>query len=148
MDSEPGIVHAGIVRAVSGSQAVIAVATAGCGGCGRRSGCGIAKLAPGQGETLVRLPAAGLQLAPGMAVTVEVPEASLLRAAVAGYLLPALLMLAGAVAGHLAAGDAGAAGGALAGLALGVSITRLTGPRDQMRIRAAAPAALPDQRSR
>ncbi|HET9701507.1 MAG TPA: SoxR reducing system RseC family protein [Burkholderiales bacterium] len=148
MDSEPAIAHGGIVRSVSGGRAVVAVATGGCGGCGRRAGCGIAKLAPGREETLVSVAAAGLTLAPGMEVIVEVPAASLLRAAVAGYLLPALLLLAGAVAGHAAAGDAGAAGGALAGLAAGLSVSRRLGARNPLRLRAGTPPAPREPESR
>lgn len=134
MDSEGVIAHGGVVRSVSDGHAVIAVAAGGCGGCGRRSACGIARLAPERGETLVRLPAAGLELAPSMEVTVEVPESSLMRAALAGYLLPALLLLACAVAGHLGAGDPGAAVGAPAGLAIGIVITRLLGARHHLRL--------------
>jgi positive regulator of sigma E activity len=148
MDSEGVIAHGGIVRSVSGGHAVIAVAAGGCGGCGRRSGCGIARLTSARGETLVQLPVDGLQLAPGMEITVEVTESSLLRAAVAGYLLPALLVLVCAVAGHLAGGDPGAAAGVLAGLGAGIAATRLISARNNLRIRGAAAPALTVAESR
>jgi positive regulator of sigma E activity len=127
----------GIVRSVSGDKAVIALPARGCAGCGRRSACGIGKLAPAGSEALVSLSAEGLDLAPGMAVTLEVPGASLTRAAAGGYLVPALAMLAGAIAGHLAGGDPWAAGGALAGLACGVALTRFLAPRNALSLRGA-----------
>lgn len=80
-----------------------------------------------QGETLVRLPAAGVSI--GQRVVLSLDEAQLTRAALLGYLLPAALLLAGAVMGEtLGSGEPAAALGALFGLAAGLLITRLPHP--------------------
>lgn len=137
MHSDSSLAHLGVVRSVSGGNAVVAVAVEGCSSCGHRHGCAIAQLASGRSETLVSIPAEGLDLTPGTAVVVEVPEASLLHAAVAGYLLPVLLALGGALAGHLAGGDAWAVCGAFAGLVSGILSARFVGPRKTLHLRSA-----------
>lgn len=126
--------HPGSVRRIVAGQALVAVAASGCTSCGHAGGCGIGKLA-GRGETLLALPATpGLRA--GDAVQVELREAQLTRAALVGYLLPVLLIVAGALLGQALGEKLGAGGtvdglaalGAVAGLALGLLLTRLHRP--------------------
>lgn len=117
--------HAGIVQAVRDGQAVIAVAVQGCASCGQKRSCGVGKMAGGGKTTLVRLPAsAGMR--PGDVVSLSLAADAVNRAALLGYLLPAVVMVVGTVVGNTTpGGDLGAAGGALAGLALGLLAVRL-----------------------
>jgi sigma-E factor negative regulatory protein RseC len=134
--------HTGIVQAVDGGRAWIAIAVAGCSSCGRKSGCGVGKLAGGGRTTIVELPAPdGLQ--PGDRVTVGIAQSAVNRAALLGYLVPAMLIVLGAVAGDLLRpGDTGAVLGALAGLVIGLAASRIISrhsrrPSDQLSILAA-----------
>jgi sigma-E factor negative regulatory protein RseC len=149
------ISHPGSVRRIVDGRALVAVAASGCASCGHGAACGIGKLAGGRAETLLALPAPpGLRA--GDAVHVELREAQLTRAALLGYLLPVLLIVAGALLGQelgeklgadettalqggrakdalLAVADGGtvdgfAALGAVAGLAFGLLLTRLHRP--------------------
>lgn len=120
----------GTVVGLSNGMATIRLETpAACGGCASRTGCGSAA----GGARLLTLPAAPA-LRPGDAVRVSLPAAVLAPAALLGYLLPLLALLAGAVIGELGWGsDAAAVGGAalgfLGGLALARSAARrLLGP--------------------
>lgn len=122
--------HSGIVRAIAAGQAQIAVATTGCSACGHGGGCGIGKLAGKRKETLLTLPAAGLVVGQQVALTLD--ERQLTRAALLGYLLPAVLLIVGALVGEgvgakLGAGDTAPAG-ALLGLLAGLGLTRLRRP--------------------
>lgn len=145
------LAHGGLVRHVAGGQAQVAVATAGCSACGHVGGCGIGKLAGRRRETLITLAApAGLRA--GERVTLELDEGQLTRAALLGYLLPVLLLLAGAWCGDAlgakvsaggTAADAPAALGALAGLLLGLLLTRLWRPPLPRLTRAAPISVLP-----
>lgn len=132
--------HTGIVQRVGGGKAVVAVATGGCGGCGHQSGCGIGRLAGGRQQTLVEveLPpasaAGGPAVAAGDQVTLLLAKDRLLAAALLGYLLPAITLIAGAVGGSLLAAsdgqrDALGAAGALLGLIAGVALPRLAARR-------------------
>lgn len=130
------IAHAGRVRRIAAGRAEIAVATGGCSSCGHVGGCGIGKLAGTRGETLIDLAATpGLRVGDG--VTLELHEAQLTRAALFGYLLPAVCLIAGALIGESAGANVGAGGtavdslaplGAVAGLVLGLALTRLRRP--------------------
>jgi sigma-E factor negative regulatory protein RseC len=127
MPSDDVLSHAGVVQAIEGGQAIIAVPAAGCSGCGKKSSCGVGRLAGGGDTRLVTLPApTGLKA--GQPVTLQVRQAAVNRAALQGYLVPAALLVIGAIAGDLlAAGDAGAVLGAFAGLAGGLAASRLPG---------------------
>lgn len=127
--------HPGSVRRIVDGQALVAVAASGCASCGHGAACGIGKLAGGRAETLLALPATpGLRA--GDAVQLELREAQLTRAALLGYLLPVLLIVAGALLGQALGEKLGAGGtvdgiaalGAVAGLALGLLLTRLHRP--------------------
>jgi positive regulator of sigma E activity len=103
-------------------------ASAGCAACGGRRGCTLRWLDRSGGGLLV-VPAQGAggpPLAPGDAVTVEVSEGELLRAAFAAYLPPLAGVLAGPLlAIHLAATDEPAAVAAAGiGLLLGWAVSR------------------------
>lgn len=111
------------MQSVAGSRAVIAVAAQGCAACGKQSDCGVGRLAAGGRTTLLEVPVAE-PLATGEAVSFELSERRLLRAALTGYLLPTALLLLGAGLGEAAGGDAGSALGALAGLAVGILASR------------------------
>lgn len=146
------ISHAGSVRRIDAGQALVAVATGGCSACGHSAGngggCGIGKLAGNRRETLIALPAIpGLRA--GDAVTLELSERQLTRAALFGYLLPVLLLIAGALLGEkLGAGgtanatDAAAALGAVLGLAAGLLVTRLRPPPAPRLLPAAPPISV------
>ena len=124
------ISHAGRVHAIAGNTAQIAVATAACSACGHSGsnggGCSIGKLAGSRKESLVTLPAAGLR--PGQTVTLTLDPAQLTRAALLGYLFPAVLMLTGAALGEKIGADSTALAGSLLGLCLGLLLTRLRPP--------------------
>ena len=128
------IAHTGQVRRVEAGQATIAVATSGCSSCGHAGGCGIGKLAGGRRETLITLP--GMPgLGVGEHVTLELTESQITRAALLGYLMPALLLLTGAWLGNHSASagitpdaDASAALGAMLGLAAGLLLSRFSRP--------------------
>lgn len=98
-------------------------AEAGCGSCGSRGRCGSA----GRAEQVIRMPLrAGSEI--GERVTLAAPSSSIALAALAGYLLPAACLLAGAVAGSMRYGsDAAAVTGAGLGLLAGLLLARLIG---------------------
>ncbi|WP_018989072.1 SoxR reducing system RseC family protein [Aromatoleum toluclasticum] len=119
------LTHEGVVRSVEGGRALVAVPVQGCSSCGERSRCGVGKLAGGAKVSLVTVPACD-GLAPGDAVTLAADPDAINRAALLGYLLPALLIVAGAVGGdRLAHTDVAAVLGAFGGLVLGVLVTRM-----------------------
>lgn len=121
--------RAGVVRSVAAGEALVAVAVQGCASCGQRKACGVGKLA-GHGRTaLVRVVACDGVKA-GDPVTVHAAQGAVNRAAVLAYLLPALSIVIGTVAGdRLARSDAAAALGAGLGLVLGVALTRIIAQR-------------------
>ena len=97
---------------------VVGVAPTSCGACSGR-GCGSSLFArvlhPDEPEFRVDNPI-GAQ--PGEAVVVGLPDGALFAAALAGYILPLLLLLAGAALGQHIAGELGAVAGGLCGLGL------------------------------
>lgn len=121
----PMLEHAGVVQRIDAGKAVVAIETGGCSACGHLGGCGIGKLAGGRPATLLTLPtSAGLK--PGDAVAVALPQDRLTHAALAGYLAPAVAMLAGAGLGsHLGDSDGMAALGGLLGFAAALVAARL-----------------------
>lgn len=127
------IVHAGLVHRIEAEHALIAVTTTGCSSCGHAGGCGIGKLAGNRRTTLIRLPRPS-NLAIGDQVTLELDEAHVTRAAMLGYLLPAVLLIGGALTGEQVGGmtalgnDASAALGAVFGLATGLLLARWSRP--------------------
>ena len=116
------LAHRGVVRAIDGNDALVAVDTGGCGSCSHGSRCGLGHLAAGRAATVLRVPAQGGVRA-GDTVRVSVPLRALTIAAVLGYVLPALFLLVGAGVGHAAGSDLsaalGAAGGFFGAMALG-----------------------------
>lgn len=117
--------HAGVVQRIDAGKAIVAIETGGCSSCGHLGGCGIGKLAGGRSATLLTLPAsAGMQA--GDAVAVALSQERLTNAALAGYLAPAVAMLAGAGLGsHLGGSDAMAAVGALLGFVVALAAARV-----------------------
>lgn len=123
--SAPMLEHAGVVQRIDAGKAVVAIETGGCSSCGHLGGCGIGKLAGGRSATLLTLPtSAGLK--PGDAVAVALPQDRLTHAALAGYLAPAIAMLAGAGLGsQLGGSDGMAALGGLLGFVFALMAARL-----------------------
>lgn len=98
---------------------------AGCSSCSA-TGCG---LGSGKGRALQKVRnAVGARA--GDQVTLVIPEGAVLRAAFFCYLLPVALVLAGAVSGTAMAGNFGAIGGAVFGLAAGWFSLRVAGRRE------------------
>ncbi|MFT3757834.1 SoxR reducing system RseC family protein [Thauera sp.] len=102
----------------------------GCGRCDEPGGCRSLQIARvfGRSKAEFVLPTE-LLLQAGDTVLVSIPDGSPLKAAMASYGLGAVLLMAGAALGSVAAGqegaDFGAACGALAGLALAFAANRL-----------------------
>lgn len=131
------IEHAGLVRTVAHGRAAVAVDTGGCNGCGHQSGCGIGRLAGNKPSTVLTLEVeAGLQ--PGAQVVVSLSRENLVKAGLLAYLLPALVLMAGAALGNAGFGSDGATAlGAAAGLLSGLLLTRLCpawAPKPQVRL--------------
>lgn len=103
-----------------------------CGECSAQSGCGAALLDKAFGQRSNRIEVYNdIDLDVGEAVIVGVHETALLKGSAAAYLLPILLMLAGAIAGALAVPSASHAlvdvvslGAGLAGLGAGLAWVR------------------------
>lgn len=114
-----------IVARIEGDQAYVEVAGAGqgCGRCHEAGGCqsGILSQMFRQAPRQFRIHNT-IGAAPGEHVVVCVAEGATLRAALLAYLVPVLLLIAGAFAGTIFGGaenaDAGALLGSLFGLAL------------------------------
>lgn len=106
------------VTRVEGRDAWVASrAPSSCGACGGK-GCGASVFGrfwhPDEPEYRVGNP---IGARAGDTVVVGLPDGALLRAALASYALPLLLLLAGAGLGKLLLGELGAVGGGLLGLA-------------------------------
>lgn len=106
-----------VVRVDGGIAWVRAESPSSCGACGGK-GCGSSLFArmliSREPEYPVDNP---IDAAPGEAVVVGLPDGALLRAALAAYVVPLALLLAGALLGGRW-GEAGAVTGAAAGLLL------------------------------
>lgn len=95
---------------------------AGCSACGSRATCASGNSA----AELIRL-SLPAHTHVGDRVTVSIPAASLTLAAVLGYLLPPVSLLAGAIAANILFGnDVAAVLGAGAGFASGLLLARVT----------------------
>lgn len=104
MIEEPAVV----VEAGDGYAWVEARRRSACGACSASEGCGAAALAKVWGERRSRVRAiSALPLQPGDAVIVGLAEGALLRGSLLVYLLPLLLLLAGALLGQAAFAGAG-----------------------------------------
>jgi len=102
-------------------------ATGACTSCAGGRGCALRLLGP-SGSRLLEVPAqgpGGTLLAQGDALTIEVGDRELLRAAVAAYVPPLVGLLTGPmVAALLSASDGIAVAAAAAGLVLGWAVSR------------------------
>ncbi|NMG73349.1 SoxR reducing system RseC family protein [Aromatoleum diolicum] len=118
------VTHAAIVRSIADGEALVAVPVQGCASCGHRKACGVGKLAGGGRTTLLRVAACdGLKA--GDSVTLSAEQGAINRAALLGYLLPALLIAIGAVVGdRVGRSDVAAALGACLGLVFALILTR------------------------
>jgi len=108
----------GVVRAVHGSQAEVAVDAGGCGRCHETGGCGghhLGRMFAGAPRTF-RVDNA-LGAAVGERVTIAIAAGGVRRAANLAYGVPLLAAIVGALAGNALFGDAGAIGGAMLALA-------------------------------
>ncbi|MDR2614696.1 MAG: SoxR reducing system RseC family protein [Candidatus Accumulibacter sp.] len=117
----------GTVSALDGDHAFVRVLNEGCGRCHEPGGCGGAHLARAFCASprvyRVKNP---LGARPGEEVAVVIRDRTLLRSAIAGYLLPLLGLFLGAALGLAFAGETGSMAGAAAGLttAWGIQGTR------------------------
>lgn len=110
-----------VVRIVRDRALIRLEPSPGCSACGNRGSCGSGDATSRMIE--MALPA---RAQVGDMVTVNIQAGSLTRAALLGYLLPPVAMLAGAVAAdQLYASDLAAVIGAALGLAAGVLAARL-----------------------
>ena len=104
MIEEPAVV----VEAGAGYAWVETRRRSACGACSASEGCGTAALARAWGERRARVRAIStLPLRPGDAVIVGLAEGALLRGSLLVYLLPMVLLLAGALLGQTAFAGAG-----------------------------------------
>jgi sigma-E factor negative regulatory protein RseC len=107
-----------VVRTEAGQAWVISEAPQSCGACGGK-GCGSSLYArllhPRDPEFQVANP---INAEAGEAVVIGVPDGALLQAVLASYLVPLLLILAGAALGQHFGGEPISALGALTGLAI------------------------------
>jgi positive regulator of sigma E activity len=120
----------GTVLAVAGDRLTLAI-DSGCACCAHGDACGIGRLAAGRRTRIdiVHRDAASLaRLRTGDRVCLAAPE-NALAAALLGYFLPALAMLAGAGIGQHAGGDLHAVFGAGAGFAAALLLTRFCARR-------------------
>lgn len=117
--------HEGRIVSIAGSQAVVAVPTSACSSCGHVGGCSMGRLAQGKSESLLTLDVpAGLQA--GDTVRLQLSAEAAARGALLAYALPlAGLLAGGGLASAVFAADLLAAGGAFAGLVLGLVAQRL-----------------------
>lgn len=119
------IEHRGTVRQVESGQAIIAMETSGCGGCGQAGACGIGRLAKGRTTRLISLPThSGIKV--GDRVDIALRESCLTLCALLGYLLPVFAMMFGAWFGVMHDGSDGAAAlGAMTGFLAALLAVRL-----------------------
>lgn len=108
-----------IVAALDGEYALVRTGDGGCGRCHEKGGCGSANISQmfcgDKDRTWRVLNRRGAVV--GETVTVRVAEGALSAGVTLLYLLPLLLLVAGAIIGAHVAGEAGGIGGGLAGLA-------------------------------
>ena len=115
--------HGEVIALAGGRARVRLDADAGCCACASRGAC-----ASGGGSASTIELAAPAEVRAGDRVTLSVSASSLTAAALLGYLLPPVCLLAGAVAASLTWGSDGAAVlGSLIGLGAGLLVARLAG---------------------
>lgn len=117
--------HAVVLR-TEGDQAWVEARESGtCGSCGT-GGCSTRRLADLFGRKERAFPVNNvLQAQVGERVVIGIPGGALWKSAFRLYGLPLLLMLAGALAGQSALGDAGAGAGLLAGLLFSILLQKI-----------------------
>jgi sigma-E factor negative regulatory protein RseC len=123
MESEATVIR------LEGADALVELlqASGGCGRCHEAGGCGGGASAIGQmlgPRCRIFRVRNSIQALPGDRVVVRMGEKEILRVALAVYLLPVILLVAGAYAAmalSASPGDAGAMIGAIAGLAAGIA---------------------------
>lgn len=107
-----------VVRTEAGLAWVVSEAPQSCGACGGK-GCGSSLYArllhPREPEFSVDNP---IDAKPGEAVVIGLPDGALLHAVLSSYVLPLVLILAGAAIGQQQGGEPISALGALIGLAI------------------------------
>ncbi|GAB2181599.1 hypothetical protein DLREEDagrD3_18220 [Denitratisoma sp. agr-D3] len=118
-----------VLRVEDGQAIVEVIRSSGCGRCHEPGGCGGTTLATGGAACPRSYSLANdIDARPGDKVWVAVREGSVLRAAAWAYGLPGALMVASAaLAASLTGSDLAAFGGALAGLAIGYGLLRVSG---------------------
>lgn len=127
-----------IIRLEGNDALVESMQGGGCGNCDREGGCGSGKLAQLFGSEPRRFRVRNDSNAQvGAVVEVNLPDGMLLHSALLIYLLPLVLLTAGAVVGMQwsydeASRDAHAAIGGLAGLVLGFAIVRVLTARQRL----------------
>lgn len=108
-----------IVTALDGDYALVRTDDGGCGRCHEKGGCGganISQMFCGSKERTWRV-LNRRRAAVGETVSVRVADGALSAGATLLYLLPLLMLIAGAVIGSHFFAEAGGIGGGLAGLA-------------------------------
>ncbi|MFA6902881.1 MAG: SoxR reducing system RseC family protein [Gallionellaceae bacterium] len=127
-----------IIRLEGNDALVESTQGGGCGNCDREGGCGSGKLAQLFSNEPRRFRVRNDSNAQvGAVVEVNLPDGMLLHSALLMYLLPLVLLTAGAVVGMQwsydeAGRDAYAAIGGLAGLVLGFAIVKVLTARQQL----------------
>jgi sigma-E factor negative regulatory protein RseC len=114
-----------VVVAATGSEAWVEVPARApnCGNCKTNDACQDGLLGLSAGPRRYRVEnRIGVRV--GDRVQLTVADGTLWRAALASYILPLLLSIAGAVLGQSAGGDVWAVGGALIGLGCGIALLR------------------------
>ena len=123
--SEVILRHGEVITLAAGRAQVRLDADAGCGACASRGAC-----ASGGGSAPTVEIAAPAEVRAGDRVTLAVSASSLTTAALLGYLLPPVCLLAGAIAASLTWGSDGAAVlGSIVGLGAGLLVARLASAR-------------------
>lgn len=118
--------HGRVVAVESGAVWVETVRRNTCSSCQASSGCGHRVLDEARAGTRARIRAlVDASAEVGDRVTIGIPEDLLLRGTLRVYLLPLLLLFAGAIAGHnVFGGETAAMGLGLAGLGAGFAYNR------------------------
>lgn len=120
----------GRVVAVDNDKAwVETIRTSACDACSAQKGCGhglMNKANPGKAFRL-EIPVNSALVQLGDEVTIGIPEDSLLKASVICYLMPLVLLIAGAVLGKLWLGEPASALLGVSGLVLGFFLVRWVG---------------------
>lgn len=123
------------------------VRSSACDTCKAQKGCGhglINKAAPGQ-TIRIAVEKSGFTVQSGDWVTFGVPEDTLVKASIIGYLMPIVLLIVGALAGKLLLGETGSVLFGIGGLVVGFYLVRKLG---RSALRDSAPIILSVQPSK